>query len=313
MPCPLVTSYQRLAVHAVSSLLGIGRYIIVPSETAVCLSVDNTTSHTTLESSSAPLWKPRGHSSQFFILNNVSFYLNWREGVYRVLVGKPEGRRPLGRPRLRWVDDIRMDLQEMGCGYMDWIGLAQDRARWRTLVSAVMNLRVPWNAGNFLTSCKPVSFSRRTLHYGVSKKVSKCWNLFLNYRNVIIAPTPPFLLWIVQEHSLIFFYFRRFCKYKISSLHYPLLSKDKKVKCVLVQALRLCTGRTAHGVNRGIALLFLDHGKGWGVSVAPRPLFTPGKDPLPIVQEAGWGPRAGLYRCVKSRPHRYSIPGPSSP
>ena len=63
--------------------------------------------------------------------------------VYRVLVGKPEGRRPLGRPRRRWVDNIRMDLQEVGCGYMDWIGLAQDRDRWRTLVSAVMNLRVP--------------------------------------------------------------------------------------------------------------------------------------------------------------------------
>ena len=64
-------------------------------------------------------------------------------GVYRVLVGKPEGRRPLGIPRRRWVDNIRMDLQEVGCGYMDWIGLAQDRDRWRTLVSAVMNLRVP--------------------------------------------------------------------------------------------------------------------------------------------------------------------------
>jgi len=63
-------------------------------------------------------------------------------GVYRVSVGKPEGRRPLGRPRCRWVD-IRMDLQEVGCGYMGWIGLAQDRDRWRTLVSAVMNLRVP--------------------------------------------------------------------------------------------------------------------------------------------------------------------------
>ena len=50
---------------------------------------------------------------------------------------------PLGRPRRRWVDNIRMDLQEMGCGYMDWIGLAQDRDRWRTLVSAVMKLRVP--------------------------------------------------------------------------------------------------------------------------------------------------------------------------
>ena len=90
-------------------------------------------------------------------------------GVYRFLLGKPEGRRPLGRPRRRWVDNIRMDLSEVGCGYMDWIGLAQDRDRWRKLVCAVMNLRVPWNAGNFLTSCKPLSFSRRTLHHGVSK------------------------------------------------------------------------------------------------------------------------------------------------
>ena len=64
-------------------------------------------------------------------------------GVYRVLVGKPEGRRPLGKPRRRWLGNIRMDLQEVGCGYKNWIGLAQDRDRWRTLVSAVMNLRVP--------------------------------------------------------------------------------------------------------------------------------------------------------------------------
>ena len=63
-------------------------------------------------------------------------------GLCRVLVGKPEGKRPLGRPKHRWVYNIRMDLQEVGCGYMDWIGLAQDRDSWRTLVSAVMNLRV---------------------------------------------------------------------------------------------------------------------------------------------------------------------------
>ena len=64
-------------------------------------------------------------------------------GMCRVLVGKPEGKRPVGRPRRRWADNIRMDLQEVGCGNLDWIGLAQDRDRWRTLVSAVMNLRVP--------------------------------------------------------------------------------------------------------------------------------------------------------------------------
>ena len=57
-------------------------------------------------------------------------------------MGKPEGRRPLRRPRRRWMDNIRMELQEVGCGYMDWIGLAQDRDRWPMLVSAVMNLRV---------------------------------------------------------------------------------------------------------------------------------------------------------------------------
>jgi len=64
-------------------------------------------------------------------------------GVYRVMVGKTKGRRPLGRPRRRWVDNIRTDLQEVGCGNTDGIGLAQDRDRWRTLLSAVMNLRVP--------------------------------------------------------------------------------------------------------------------------------------------------------------------------
>ena len=96
-------------------------------------------------------------------------------GVYRVLVGKLEGKSPLGRPRCRWVDNIRMDLQGVGCGYMDWIGLAQDRDRWRTVVSVVMNLRVPWNAGNFLTSCKPVSCSGRTLHRAVSKYCAFVW------------------------------------------------------------------------------------------------------------------------------------------
>jgi hypothetical protein len=90
-------------------------------------------------------------------------------GVNRVLLGKPEGKRPLGRPRHRWEDNIMVELQQVECGGIDWIGLVQDRERWWGLANAVMNLRVQQNAGNFLTSCKPVSFSRRTLLHGVSK------------------------------------------------------------------------------------------------------------------------------------------------
>jgi hypothetical protein len=63
-------------------------------------------------------------------------------GAYRILVGRPEGRKPLGRPRHRWEDNVKMDLQEVGWGGMDWIDMAQDRDRWQALVSAVINLRV---------------------------------------------------------------------------------------------------------------------------------------------------------------------------
>jgi hypothetical protein len=66
-----------------------------------------------------------------------------KRNVYRLLVGKPEGKRSLGRPRHRWIDDIKMDLLEIGLSVVDWIGLVQDRYRWRALVNAVMNLRVP--------------------------------------------------------------------------------------------------------------------------------------------------------------------------
>ena len=70
-------------------------------------------------------------------------HMEKRKGVYRVLVWKPEGKRPLGRPRPRWEDNIKMDFQEVECGCMDWIEMFQDRDRWRALVNAVMNSRFP--------------------------------------------------------------------------------------------------------------------------------------------------------------------------
>jgi len=90
-------------------------------------------------------------------------------GVYRILVEKPEGKRPLGRPRRRWEDNIKMDIQEVGRGCGDWMELAQDRDRWRALVSTVMNLGVRKLRGISGLAAEPVSFSRRTLLHGVSK------------------------------------------------------------------------------------------------------------------------------------------------
>jgi hypothetical protein len=87
---------------------------------------------------------------------------NWeaRNG-YRILVGKPEGKRPLGRPRRRWVDNIKIDLREIECDGMDWINLAEDRDQWTAFVNTVMNLRVPLNSGKFLSGCTIGSSSRR--------------------------------------------------------------------------------------------------------------------------------------------------------
>jgi hypothetical protein len=91
-----------------------------------------------------------------------------KRNAYRILAGKPEGKRPLGRPRRRWEDNIKMDLREMGWGGMDWIDLAQDRDQWRALVNTVMNLWVPLNVGKFLSGCATCGFSRRTQLHGVS-------------------------------------------------------------------------------------------------------------------------------------------------
>ena len=90
-------------------------------------------------------------------------------GVHRVLVGKPEGNRPLGTPRRRWEDNIKMDLQEVGGGCEDGMELAQDRESWRALVSTVMNFRAPKMRGISSLAAEPVSFLKRTLFHGVSK------------------------------------------------------------------------------------------------------------------------------------------------
>jgi hypothetical protein len=84
-----------------------------------------------------------------------------KRNTYRILVGNPEGKRPLGRPRRRWVDNIKMDLSDVGWDSMDWIDMAQDRDHWRAIVNTVMNLRVLLNAGKFLSGCTNGSFSRR--------------------------------------------------------------------------------------------------------------------------------------------------------
>jgi hypothetical protein len=82
--------------------------------------------------------------------------------VYRLLVGKPEGKRPLGRPRCKWLDNIRMDLGEVGWGDVDWIGLDKDTYRWRALLNSVLNLRVSCNAGKLWSDLTSSGFSVST-------------------------------------------------------------------------------------------------------------------------------------------------------
>jgi hypothetical protein len=91
-----------------------------------------------------------------------------KRSAYRILVGKLEGKRSLGRPRRRWGDNIKMDLREIDWGGMDWIDLAEDRDQWRALVNTVMNLWVPKNI-IFLSSCATGGFSRRTQLHRVRK------------------------------------------------------------------------------------------------------------------------------------------------
>jgi hypothetical protein len=91
-----------------------------------------------------------------------------KRNAYRLLVGKPEGRRPLGRPGRRWVDNIRMDLGEMGWGDVDWIGLAQDRDRWRALVNSALNRRVTRNAGKLSSVQTTRDLSGSAQLHGVS-------------------------------------------------------------------------------------------------------------------------------------------------
>jgi hypothetical protein len=112
-------------------------------------------------------------------------------GVCRVVVGKSDGKRPLGIPRRGWLDNIKMDLQEVGCEGMDWIDLAQERDRCRALMNVVMKLRIAQDAGNFLTSWGTVSFSRRNLLHAISQSVYNSLPLIhlLNRTN----PLPPHL------------------------------------------------------------------------------------------------------------------------
>jgi hypothetical protein len=97
------------------------------------------------------------------------YELGEKRNMYKLLVGNPEGKKPLGRPRWRWIDSIKMDPLEIGLGGVDWIGLAQDRYRWRALVNAVMNLQIPSNAGKLPSGCTTCGLLSGTQLHRVSK------------------------------------------------------------------------------------------------------------------------------------------------
>ena len=152
-----------------------------------------------------------------------------------------------------------MDLQEVGSGYMNWIRLAQDKDGWRTLVSAVMNLRVPWNAGNFLTSCKPVSFSRRTLRHGVSMEYGGIW-LTVIYRRYFSLKTllNTDILKDVSSHSLQKWTYKFLFLYERSTWWRPVCFRPKHVVNVRMTATVIngpvrdnfvCIYSTAHNLS----------------------------------------------------------------
>jgi hypothetical protein len=116
-------------------------------------------------------------------------HMGERRGVFRVLVWKPVWKRPLVRPWHRWEDNIKTEPQKVGCGGMEWIELAQDRERWRALVNAVMNLTVPYNVGNFLTSWELVSFPKRTLFHGSTIQTIGSHMCYNNYYNIKLYKT----------------------------------------------------------------------------------------------------------------------------
>jgi hypothetical protein len=127
--------------------------------------------------------------------NILSF--NLLKSVYRLLVGKPEGKRPLGRPRRRWIDNIKIELLEIGLSVVDWFDLAQERYSWRALVNAVMNLRVPLNAGKLQSGRTTCGLSSGTQIHSVSElslkvstvrclvTVSSCLQLLNTYTSEI--------------------------------------------------------------------------------------------------------------------------------